>query len=83
MKFVITQGCTAFNFTVDEKSYNEMPREEQEKVIDYVLADLKKKLLENHIGLQGIMEHYQYDSYEVGPKCESCGDSVSTIIINV
>ena len=83
MKFVITQGCTAYNFTVDGKSYNEMSKEEQEKVIDYVLADLKKKLLENHIGLQGIMEHYKYESYEYGPKCEQCGDSVSTATIQI
>ena len=83
MKFEITQGCTAYNFTVDGKRYHDMTVEEKEKVIDYVLAKVKEKIINNHIGFQGILEHFQYDSYEHGPKCDTCGDSVSTIIINI
>lgn len=83
MKFEITQGCTSYNFTVDEKRFDDLPVEEKEKVIDHVLAKVKEKLINNPIGLQGILEHFQYDSYDVGPKCESCGDSVVKMIINV
>jgi hypothetical protein len=83
MKFVITQGCTAFNFTVDDKRFDDLPREEKEKVIDHVLSKVKEQVLNNHIGFQGILEHFQYDSYDVGPKCDSCGDSVVTTVINI
>jgi hypothetical protein len=83
MKFEITQGCTAYNFTVDGKRYAEMTAEEKEKVIDHVLAAAKKQILDNHLGFEGIIEHFQYDSYNVGPKCGTCGDSVSVTIINI
>ena len=83
MKFEITQGCTAYNFTVDGKQYYDMTVEEKEKVIDYVLAKVKEKIINNHVGFQGILEHFQYDSYEQGPKCETCGDSASKTIINI
>ena len=83
MKFEITQGCVAYNFTVDGKRYADMTAEEKEKVIDYVLAAAKRQILDNHIGFEGILEHFQYDSSHYGPKCDTCGDSVSTIIINI
>ena len=83
MKFEITQGCTAYNFTVDGKQYYDMTVEEKEKVIDYVLAAAKRQILDNHVGFEGIIEHFQYDSYEHGPKCETCGDSVTKTIINI
>ena len=83
MKFEITQGCTAYNFTVDEKRFDDLPKEEKEKIIDHVLAKVKEQIINNHIGFQGILEHFQYDSCEYGPKCSQCGDSVSTIIINI
>ena len=83
MKFEITQGCTAYNFTVDGKRYDDMPVEEKEKVIDHVLAAAKQQILNNHVGFQGIIEHFQYDSYEHGPKCGQCGDSVTKTIINI
>jgi hypothetical protein len=83
MKFEITQGCIAYNFTVDEKRFDDLPIEEKGKVIDHVLAKVKEKIINNHIGFQGILEHFEYDSYEYGPKCETCGDSVSRTIINI
>lgn len=83
MKFVITQGCTAYDFTVDEKRFDDLSIEEKEKIVDHVLAKVKEQIINNHIGFQGILEHFQYDSYETGPKCATCGDSVSTIIINI
>lgn len=83
MKFEITQGCIAYDFTVDGKRYHDMTVEEKEKVIDYVLAAAKRQILDNHLGFEGIIEHFQYDSYEHGPKCETCGYSVTKTIINI
>jgi hypothetical protein len=83
MKFEITQGCTAYNFTVDGKRYHDMSAEEKEKIIDHVLAAAKQQILNNHVGFEGIIEHFQYDSYEHGPKCETCGNSVTKTIINI
>lgn len=83
MKFEITQGCTAYDFTVDGKRYNDLPQEEKAKIIDHVLANVKQKILENHLAFDGIIEHFKYDSHEVGPKCEQCGDSVTRTVINI
>ena len=83
MKFEITQGCTAYNFSIDGKRYTDMTVEEKEKVIDYALAKAKEHILNNHMAFEGIMEHFQYDSYEIGPACDQCGDSVSKTIINI
>jgi hypothetical protein len=83
MKFIITQGCTAYDFTVDEKRFNDLPAEEKAKIIDHVLVKVKENILNNHMSFEGILEHFQYDSYEIGPKCSQCGDSVSTTVINI
>ena len=83
MKFVITEGCIGYDFTVDGKRFDDLPKEEKEKIIDHVLAKVKEQIINNHIGFQGILEHFQYDSYEHGPKCETCGDSVTKTIINI
>ncbi len=47
MKFEITQGCTAYDFTVDGKRYNDLTTEEKAKIIDHVLANVKEKILNN------------------------------------
>ena len=83
MKFEITEGCTAYDFTVDGKRFNDLPREEKEKIVDQVLAKVKEKVVDNHIGFQGILEHFEYDSYERSRPCAQCGDSVTKIIINI
>jgi len=83
MKFVITEGCVAYDFTVDGKRFDDLPKEEKEKIIDHVLANVKEKILNNHMAFEGIMEHFQYDYHEIGPKCGQCGDSVSTTIITI
>lgn len=83
MKFEIIEGCTKYNFTVDGKRFDNLSTEEKEKIIDHVLANVKQKILNNHIGLQGILEHFQYESCEYGPTCEQCGDSVSETVINI
>ena len=83
MKFEITQGCTAYGFSVDGKPYKNLSIEEKSKIIDYTLAKAKEHILNNHMAFEGIMEHFQYDSYEIGPTCDQCGDSVSKTIINI
>ena len=58
MKFEITEGCTAYDFTVDGKRFDDLPREEKEKIVDKVLAKIKEKVVDNHIAFQGILEHF-------------------------
>ena len=83
MKFEITEGCIAYDFTVDGKRFDDLPKEEKEKIVDHVLAKVKEQIINTRIGFQGILEHFQYDSHEYGPKCDQCGDSVSKTIINI
>lgn len=83
MKLEIMQGCTTYNFLVDGKKFSDLPQEEQIKIIDFVLAKVKEGILNNHIAFQGILEHFQYDEYEAGNRCETCGDTPSKITINI
>jgi hypothetical protein len=83
MKFEINEGCISFNFFVDGKRYDDLSREEKEKVVDHVLSKVREKMLDNYIGLQGVLEHFEYESFEYGTKCESCGDTPSRTVINI
>lgn len=83
MKFEIMQGCTTYNFLVDGKKFSDLSQEEQSKIIDVALAKMKQEILNNHISFQGILEHFKYDEYDVGNKCETCGDTPVKFVINI
>jgi len=84
MKVVITVGCTAFNTTFDGISFNSIPVEEQGKIIDHLLVKVKENFLKNQIGINDIVELFQYDSYgSEKDSCEQCGDTVSWTIYEI
>jgi hypothetical protein len=78
-KFILTQGCTAGNFTVDGTPVNDLSHDEQVELIAYLL----KSVVESHDGnefhlIQKLVELHEYDSYEHDEhSCDQCGDTVN------
>lgn len=83
-KFVETTGCTAFDFSVNEKSISELSQNEYDEMLDYIFSKMKEEINEQTVLLQDIIKLFQYDDYDYDPNiCEQCGDSVSTITWNI
>lgn len=83
-KFVETTGCTAFNFTVNDKEFSELSNQEYDEMLEYLFVKIKEGIGEQTILLEEVIKLFQYDDYEYDPYiCEQCGDSVSTTTWNI
>jgi hypothetical protein len=83
-KFIETTGCTAFNFTVNDKSFSEMSKLEYDEMLNYLLEKIKEGIGEQTILLEDVVRLFQYDDYEYDPHvCDQCGDTVSTTTWNI
>jgi hypothetical protein len=83
-KIVETTGCTAFDFSINEKSISEHTKEELDQILDYLFLKVKEGLKENTILFENVVHLFQPDDWEYDPYiCEQCGDSVSTTIWNI
>jgi uncharacterized UBP type Zn finger protein len=83
-KFIETTGCTAFDFTVNEKSFSELSNQEYDEMLNYLLEKIKEGIGEQTILLEDVIRLFQYDDYEYDPTvCEQCGDTVSTTTWNI
>jgi hypothetical protein len=83
-KFVISEGCTAFNFTVNDRQFSELTKEEYDEMLDYLFEKVKEGLVEQTILLENVIQLFQYDDYEYDDHvCESCGDTVSSTTWNI
>lgn len=79
MKIVITEGCTAYNTTVDGVSVCDIDKKQMEEIYDKMLIKLKEGLIDNTISFNSLINNFQYDDYKVDEhSCEQCGDSIST-----
>ena len=78
-KFEETTGCTAFNFTVNDRAFSELSDKEYSEMLDYLFLTVREGINEQTILLEQVVQLFQYDNYEYDPNiCEQCGDSVST-----
>jgi len=83
-KFIETTGCTAFDFTVNNKSFSELSNQEYDEMLNYLFVKIKEGISEQTILLEDVIRLFQYDDYEYDPNiCEQCGDSVSTTTWNI
>ena len=83
-KFVQTEGCTAFDFTVNDESIADLSEEKQSEIVDYLLLKLKEEYTQGSIQMTNIVQMFQYDDYEYDNHvCEQCGDTVSSTIWNI
>jgi uncharacterized UBP type Zn finger protein len=83
-KFVETTGCTAFNFTVNDRSFSELSEQEYDEMLSYLFEKIKEGISEQTILLQNVIQLFQYDDYEHDPnQCEQCGDYISSVTWNI
>ncbi len=83
-KFVETTGCTAFDFTVNDKSFSDVSKSEYDEMLNYLFEKIKEGVGEQTILLEDVVKLFQYDDYEYDPHvCEQCGDTVSTTTWNI
>ena len=83
-KFIETTGCTAFDFTVNEKSFSVLSNTEYDEMLNYLFEKIKEGIGEQTILLENVIHLFQYDDYEYDPTvCEQCGDTVSTTTWNI
>jgi hypothetical protein len=83
-KFVETTGCTAFDFTVNDKSLSDIPQNDQDEILEYLLLKIKDGIKDNTIQLENVVQMFQYDDYEHDDHvCGQCGDTVSTTTWNI
>jgi hypothetical protein len=83
-KFVEVDGCTAFDFSVNDKQVGDMSEEEYNQMIDYLFVKIKEGLENHEVRFRDIVSLFQHDEfkYDEDP-CEQCGDTVSTTTWNI
>lgn len=83
-KFVETTGCTAFDFSVNGRSFSDMSDKEYNEMLDYLFLKIKEGIDDQTILLENVIRLFQYDDYENDNHvCETCGDTVSTTTWNI
>jgi uncharacterized protein with PIN domain len=77
-KFVKTEGCVAYDFTVDGESVADIPREKEYAIFDYLIERIREQFDNREIQLLDVVEMFDYDDYKYEKeRCDQCGDSVS------
>lgn len=83
-KIVETTGCTAFNFSINDKSISEYSEKELDEILDYLFVKVKEGIKDNTILFQNVVQLFQYDDYENDPEqCSQCGDNVQSTTWNI
>lgn len=80
-KIKLTEGCTAFDFSVNDKSVSEHKEEELNEILDYLFVKVKEGIKENTIQFSDVVHLFQPNDFKYDKlNCEQCGDSVSTTL---
>ena len=83
-KIEITEGCTAFGTSINDRNVLDIPEKEMDEIVDYLLAQIRESYNQSGILFENIVQIFQYDDYEHDPEpCDQCGDTVSTTIWNI
>jgi len=83
-KFIETTGCTAFDFTVNDRSFSELSEEEYNEMLDYLFVKVREGLSEQTILLENVIHLFQPDDWEHDREpCSQCFDTVTTTTWNI
>lgn len=78
MKIIITEGCTAFNITVDGVSISDLPKATYTVVVNKIIDNIRERVLKNNISLDSLINLLEYNNYETSEEpCDQCGDTVT------
>jgi hypothetical protein len=77
-KFVETQGCLYSGFTINDEEIQDVPREKQKEIVDYLCEQIKDGFANGSMSVLDIVKTFEvhYDGIEKN-SCETCGDRVS------
>lgn len=76
-KFVETQGCTAFGFTINDEDINDIPKEKLKEIIDYLCEKMKEGLDDGTILFPNIVRTFQTSDHGMAKEaCDQCGDRI-------
>jgi formamidopyrimidine-DNA glycosylase len=80
-KIEIIQGCTAFDTVINGVSVVDIPENEKEEVVNYLIDQMKESYKRGEVTLESLIENFQYDDYEHDPEpCSQCGDTISKTV---
>ena len=83
-KIEIIEGCTAFDTVINGVSIVDVPENEKEELVNYLIDQLKESYKRGEVTLESLIQNFQYDDYECDDyRCESCGDHRSSTIFNI
>lgn len=83
-KIEITEGCTAFGTSINDRNILDIPQEEMGDILDYLLVQIRESYNQSGILFQDIVKLFQPDDWEHDPEpCDQCGDTVSTTTWNI
>jgi hypothetical protein len=83
-KIEIVEGCTAFDTVINGVSVVDIPENEKEEVVNYLIDQLKESYKRGEVTLESLIQNFQYDDYECDDhRCESCGDYCSSTTYNI
>ena len=83
-KFIETTGCTAFNFSVNDKQLSVLFEHEYDEMLDYLFLKIRDGIKEQTILFEDVVKLFQPDDWEHDPEpCDQCGDTVSTTTWNI
>jgi hypothetical protein len=83
-KIVETTGCTAFDFSINDKSISDYTKEELNEILDYLFVKIKEGINNNTIVFNDMVKLFQPDEWSHDPQpCGQCGDTISTEIWNI
>jgi hypothetical protein len=76
-KFVETQGCTAFSFTINDKELNDISKDKQKEIVDYLCEKMKEGLDDGTVMFSDIVRAFQTSDYGMEESsCDQCGDRI-------
>lgn len=83
-KFIETTGCTAFNFTVNDKQISELSNQEYNEMLDYLFLKIKESINDQAILFTDVVKLFQPDDWSYDHRiCEQCGDTTESTTWNI
>jgi hypothetical protein len=77
-KFVETQGCTAFSFTINDQEIGDIPKEKLKEIINYLCEKMKEGIDDGTVHFPDIVRSFQTSDWGSDKeRCDQCGDTVS------
>lgn len=83
-KIVITEGCTAFGTSINDRDIIDIPKEEMDEIIDYLFVKVKESYNQSGTNFEEIVRLIQPCDWEHDPEpCGQCFDTVSSTTWNI